>query len=443
MSIRYVYIECGTAMNSPYNTGIQRVVRSIVRESEFVGKQLGVECVPVWFLGNEFHREIAVGGKGSSLTVRCLHYCLRGGIRLYRILCRVLSSKLDVKIRSLFRSYVTNIYNKSTLENVRNSSTTTPFVQETPVSESPNILLLLDSTWNNDMWPAVDQFRAAGGHVCAVLYDLIPFTYPETVEEHTRQAHTSWWLNVPKHVDSVMCISNTVRNQFLEWQENNTQGHCIPSGKVGFFYLGSDICADEDEALSLPCLEVLDSPYFLVVGSIEPRKNHRVILDAFDLLWQQGVTANLVIVGGHGWKSEDFLRRTEKHSMLNKHLFILNRVTDSELSSLYSKSASLIFASLEEGFGLPIVESYKRGVNVICSDIPVFREVARERATYFDPFSPESLANVIRRQLNGALSPSSISESNPCCITWEQSTAQLLSRGLLLADSSNGKIALQ
>lgn len=432
-------------MASPFNTGIQRVVRSIVRESESVGQQLGVKCIPVVFTGNGFYplgqekeHKISFWNKKLGRLWTIIN-------KLDKLFSRLPFSSPYRRFRSIAAPYAKRLYlfykennnfeinEISNLQSLQDHSNASP--QEPSAVGASRILLLLDSTWDSRMWGAVDRFRASGGHVCAVLYDLVPFTHPETVEEHTRQVHTSWWLKAPLHVDSVMCISNTVRSQFLQWQEGLDLERKIPAEKVSYFHLGSELPANSHDESHLLQIATSETPYFLVVGSIEPRKNHRVILDAFDILWQNGVAVNLLIVGAHGWKSEVFFHRVANHPMLNKHLFILSQVADAELNCMYKKTTALIIASLEEGFGLPIVEASQRGVDVICSDIPVFHEVAGERATYFDPCDPASLAQVISSRLISDVHCPGRFQKNANWITWRESAEQLITRVLLRVDA--------
>jgi glycosyltransferase involved in cell wall biosynthesis len=278
------------------------------------------------------------------------------------------------------------------------------------------------------MWSAVDKFRAAGGLVCAVLYDLIPFTHPQTVQKHTLNAHTLWWKQAPLHLDSVMCISQTVRDEFLQWQDMQQLAHQLTPDQVGYFYLGSELSIDSDDA-ELPAILLKNEPFFLLVGSIEPRKNYQLVLDAFEHLWREGKTTNLVIVGGHGWKSEAFLNRLQTHPLYKKRIFLLTRTTDGELALLYRKTAALIIASVAEGFGLPIVEAFQHGAKVICSDIPVFREIATDRAVFFDVSNSRELADRVSENLC-LIPPAFIIHSTLGSewLTWPESATQLFTR---------------
>ena len=438
-----IFIECGTAMSSPFNTGIQRVVRSIVRELESMGHSYGQQCIPVRFAGTQFHVVDTAIAKTPELPApreSCFSVFVSKLAKLLPwVPCLRIYQKILRIMAALVRPGRRKIEHDASILSVQDMfKDKREGAEHAQTVSTPPILLLLDSTWDMHIWPVVDEFRASGGHVCAVLYDLIPFTHPDTVEEHTRELHTSWWLEAPLHLDSVLCISQAVRDQFLSWQQEVGLSRRLAPEQVAYFYLGSELHTEneDDDQLSL----ILDrkDPYFLVVGSIEPRKNHDVILDAFEILWQEGKRVNLVIVGGHGWKSEAFIDRVSMHPMYKKRLFLLRKTTDAELVLLYSQTAALIMASIAEGFGLPIVEAFQRGAEVICSDIPVFREIAEDHATYFDPASPISLARTISQKygpLERSLSQKRTS-GTVSWITWKQSAEQLLLKLLACVESN-------
>ena len=129
-----------------------------------------------------------------------------------------------------------------------------------------------------------------------------------------------------------------------------------------------------------------------MVGSIEPRKSHEYVLNAFESLWAAEINVSLVFVGRNTWKSDALLERISSHQRLNQNLFLLRDATDVDLDFCYNHSSALIIASTVEGFGLPIVEAFQAGLPVIASDIPVFREIAKDNATYFLLDNTESLA---------------------------------------------------
>jgi glycosyltransferase involved in cell wall biosynthesis len=169
-----------------------------------------------------------------------------------------------------------------------------------------------------------------------------------------------------------------------------------------------------------------------MVGTIEPRKSHAQVLDAFELLWQRGSDAMLVIVGRPGWMTAAFVARLRAHPEAGKRLLWIEDATDEMLERLYESCSALILASRGEGFGLPLVEAAQRGLPIIARDLPVFREVARDHAFYFADDAPQALAQSIEAWL--ALREKGthpLSRGMPF-LTWAQSAAQL--RRLLEAD---------
>ena len=163
-----------------------------------------------------------------------------------------------------------------------------------------------------------------------------------------------------------------------------------------------------------------------MVGSIEPRKMHSYVLDAFDGFWASGASGALVIIGRQGWKTEEFLQRVALHPELGRQLFILRDATDAELDHCYRKSSSLVIASEIEGFGLPVVEAFQRGLPVMCSDIPVFREIADGKAVFFSLADPRNLTQALQ-EFCARMSLNERRERRPQgWIGWRQSAEQLV-----------------
>lgn len=139
-------------------------------------------------------------------------------------------------------------------------------------------------------------------------------------------------------------------------------------------------------------------PYFLMVGTIEPRKNHGGVLAAWEMLRQQmGEPAPaLVLVGSQGWQSaplRDAIAAAERRGPL----YHLESVPAQELRDLYSAASAVICASFDEGFDLPAVESLRCGAAIVASDIPVHREMLGDAALFLDPYSVEDIFGVLRR----------------------------------------------
>ena len=128
-------------------------------------------------------------------------------------------------------------------------------------------------------------------------------------------------------------------------------------------------------------------PYFVILGTIEPRKNHSLLLH----LWRQLVAEfgddapKLVVIGQRGWECEQVVDLLDRCAALQGHVIELPRCEDRELSTWLAHAQALLFPSFIEGFGMPLVEALMLGVPVIASDLPVFREIAGEIPLYLDP----------------------------------------------------------
>lgn len=164
-----------------------------------------------------------------------------------------------------------------------------------------------------------------------------------------------------------------------------------------------------------------------MVGTIDIRKNHLFVLNAFEQLWSQGIDVALCIAGKIGWKVDPFLAKLQNHPERDKRLFFINTPTDAELAQLYTKAYCLIFASMDEGFGLPIVEAAHYKVPLLLSDIIIFREIAGQHARYFSledkSFLVEAIVDFHRDVAAGQMNEDSSQIKE---ITWSQSAKNIL-----------------
>lgn len=182
------------------------------------------------------------------------------------------------------------------------------------------------------------------------------------------------------------------------------------------------------------------TPY-LMVGAIEPRKNHLTVLDAFERLWGRGSNVRLIVVGRRGWNCDAIERRFLAHPRLGRDLHWFPELSDTELEHCYRHAKAIVFASLGEGFGLPIVEGLQHGLPVIASDLPVHREVAGNFAAYFDPAKPEALATWIEQLETMGELPGILPARNYRAVTWYEATVELLSHCRDLVRESSGVTA--
>lgn len=284
----------------------------------------------------------------------------------------------------------------------------------------------------------LDQLYRDGIKMYFFVYDLLPILIPHAFPPGADRTHANWLRTITKY-DGAICISKTVANDLTAWIKHH--GAVKPLGfEIKWSHLGADI-ENSVPTIGIPndankvMIALKERTSFLMVGTIEPRKGYAQTVDAFELLWAEGLDVNLVIVGNEGWRGlPDKLRRTipatvsklRSHCEMNKRIFWLKGISDEYLDELYANSNCLITASEGEGFGLPLIEAAQHNLPIIARDIPIFREVAGEHAFYFDGSNPAVLAASIRDWLKLYKSNRHPRSDSMPWLTWSQSARNLL-----------------
>lgn len=167
------------------------------------------------------------------------------------------------------------------------------------------------------------------------------------------------------------------------------------------------------------------SPYILMVGTIEPRKNHKLLLEAYEKgLKQAGY--HIILAGYMGWNMEEFAQKLYAHPDYNRGIYHFDGLEDTAIDYLYQHARFLAFCSYTEGFGLPILESIQRGTPVIAADIPVSREVAGEYCDWFKQDDAADLCRVVMEyedERKYQERKSRLGEYRP--VNWEQCCEQM------------------
>jgi glycosyltransferase involved in cell wall biosynthesis len=276
----------------------------------------------------------------------------------------------------------------------------------------------------------LSKLKDAGVKVYFVIYDLLPLQFPQYFPPSHKGFHERW-LRVLAKYDGVLCISKTIADDYRNWLRDSSIS--VASGfDIAYFHLGADLNnsaptigmpADAPQTLA----KLAARPSFLMVGTLEPRKGYRHIVDAFSRLWLGGEDVNLVIVGKVGWNIEGLVRALQSHQELGKRLIWLQGVSDEYLERIYAGCTALIAASEGEGFGLPIIEAAQHGLPVVLRDIPVFREVAGEAGFYFPAHSAEDTAQCLKNWLALYQAGTHPNSQGLAYQSWEQSVQQIRS----------------
>ncbi|CEG59046.1 glycosyltransferase [Legionella fallonii] len=314
-----------------------------------------------------------------------------------------------------------------------------PFLNDIPITyRAGDIFFGLDLCY--DIVIAQQSFyRKLREHevkTCFLVHDLLPVLMPNYFPTSESRVYRHW-LEVIVRSNGLFCVSQNTAQVLNEWIVNNKLNQ-TDRAHISWFHLGADL-QNSVPSLGLPAdaelllKQLRQNMSFLLVATLEPRKSHKQALDAFELLWQQGHSLNLVFVGKIGWMMDSFVERIKSHPQYGIHLFWIDNASDQYVQKIYKAATCLLFPSEGEGFGLPIIEAANYGLPILARNLPVFREVAGEYAHYFSGYEASDLAEAINDWIllyqQGAVSDSSAMPR----LTWKESATRLLASILMLS----------
>jgi glycosyltransferase involved in cell wall biosynthesis len=208
--------------------------------------------------------------------------------------------------------------------------------------------------------------------LAAMFHDAIPLRWPHITWPQSVQRHPEY-LKMLASFDRVFAISEASRRDltgFWRWQGGT------PRAQVDLIELGADF--DGSNRVQRDALiPTKGRASLLCVGIIEPRKNQAFLLDVAGALWRDGVDFDLHIVGRvnphFGGPIADRMKALARQEPRFRYHAAAN---DEELGRLYATARAVVFPTIAEGCGLPLLEALWRGVPCVCSDLPVLRENA-------------------------------------------------------------------
>ena len=281
-------------------------------------------------------------------------------------------------------------------------------------------------------------WRETGVRIGFLVYDILPLTFPHFFPDFAEGVHGDWLSAIADVSDDLICISQAVSDDVRRWLLAH-RPEALERLRLHAVHLGADIDASAPTA-GLPAdagrtLDAIASrPTFLMVGTVEPRKGYLQAIAAFDVIWGRGLDVGLVIVGGEGWKPlPQHHRRTipeivdglRQHPEAGERLFWLQGISDEYLERIYAASTCLIAASEDEGFGLPLIEAARHAIPILARNIPVFREVAGEHASYFSGMEPTDIAEAVERWLEARATGDHRASGSMPWLTWADNVERL------------------
>lgn len=225
----------------------------------------------------------------------------------------------------------------------------------------------------------------------STIHDLAILKYPETAHPQVLAAHQRSWQILKERQAQILTVSQSSKKDIVQLLK-------IPSERITVTYeaLPREVERASEELSNNDELRVkikkdlkLTRPYILFVGSREPRKNLERLIKAWEPLASD---FDLIVAGEKAWD-----RSAKLHQ---ENLRFLGQVGDLQLAALYHYAELLAYPSLDEGFGLPILEAFSHGVPVLSSDLPVIKEVAGNAAHLINPNSIEEIRAGLKFLLN-------------------------------------------
>ncbi len=218
--------------------------------------------------------------------------------------------------------------------------------------------------------------RKGAVKIIGLVHDMIPLDYPEFQAPASIKRFQERMRALAAQADLIITNSSytqaRVSDWFVRWGKN-------PVALVNPLGL--------DPPIAVPA-HSFKRPAFVVLGTIEPRKNHGLLLDVWESFGDipQAQRPQLHLIGRRGWLSEKLFKRLDTSPMMGRDVFEHGSLCDADVSAYLRGAHALLFPSLVEGYGLPILEAHCVGTPTIASDIEAFREFEGAVSLYLKPF---------------------------------------------------------
>lgn len=250
---------------------------------------------------------------------------------------------------------------------------------------------LVELLCRGDLYHATDFYLPLGKpeHAVATIHDLIFLVQPEPTVDHARLA--AWVPDFARQCRRIIAVSNSSKNDIVEHLG-------IDPGKIDVVYSGVDrgvfspAAKPEELRRRVAALLGFDRPFFLSVSCSVGRKNTPFLLDVYETLSQDSPRNDLVLV----WDPPTAIRKRYLGGAAKGRIHFVGNQTDARLADLYRASTALIYPSLYEGFGLPVLEAMSCGTPVISSNTSSLPEVGGAAAVYIDPTDERELLRALQ-----------------------------------------------
>lgn len=231
--------------------------------------------------------------------------------------------------------------------------------------------------------------QGAGGRAVVLVHDTIPLDFPAYQRPGTVEDFAAKMGVVAAKADLIICNSEATRGDVAR--------HFQGFGRVPDL-VAAPLGVTVPDPTTLPQRVDRDRAFFVTLGTIEPRKNHALLLDVWahfaETLPKNEIPA-IHIVGARGWANEAVFDRLDSSPLVGVHVFEHGALPDGPAAAIVQQARALLMPSLAEGFGLPPAEALALGTPVIATDLPVYREFLGNNPVYLNGSEMYSWANEI------------------------------------------------
>lgn len=238
--------------------------------------------------------------------------------------------------------------------------------------------IYVNTSMHPTQWPTLigRMLKRTGALFVPMIHDLIPLEHPEYVPPAWTRHHRARIETAITYASGIIANSETTGYAIKKWTNGRVP---IMSSRIGVTIHDAHRIVRE---------RTDDRPYFVCLGTLEPRKNHMVLLHVWRRLverYGEENTPKLLLIGRRGWENEHILDMLERCAAIRNVVTEMGTLSDEEVVGILIKSRALLMPSFIEGYGLPVAEAMGLGVPVICSDISAHREIGGNIPVFIDP----------------------------------------------------------
>lgn len=255
----------------------------------------------------------------------------------------------------------------------------------------------LEAAWHNVPHRAelLPRLQREGVRTSTLVADVIPTQFPQWFDEGQIRLFGTFIEAHLRYSERFICIS---RCSERDVNELATKLHLPTPLDTNVITMGANFTPAPND-LPRPA-EAPPGRYLLNVGTVEPRKNHDLLIRAFDRLAEHHPDLSVCFVGKSGWMTEDLQQRLRSHPLRGGRFRWLERVDDELLDALYRHAFLAVQPAEYEGYGTPVIEALANGVPTLASTGGALPEAGGPYAEFFDPHDLDALVTLIERHLS-------------------------------------------